>query len=261
MPSFEKQRRAWRDWGAVNPLYAILTDPRYRDGGDVEEFLETGRGTVASVLAMTDEVGLARQRGDALDFGCGVGRLTWALAEHFDEVVGVDVADSMVDRARALHGEVANCRFVVNARDDLEVFDDESFDLVLCLLVLQHMDSTRTMVRFLQELVRVLRPEGALVVQLPSKVPAHRPPLPPLRSRRGVEQRAARVLRAVGVPASVLYRRLEWVPEMTMLALPDAETRRVLEHAGGTIVHTSPVDVDAGGTESRTYVVTREAPA
>ena len=51
-------RQAWQDWGTVNPLYGILTDPRYRHGGDVKEFLRTGEGTVASLMGDVDGLGL-----------------------------------------------------------------------------------------------------------------------------------------------------------------------------------------------------------
>lgn len=33
----------------------------------------------------------------ALDFGCGAGRLTQALAGYFEEVCGIDIAPSMIE--------------------------------------------------------------------------------------------------------------------------------------------------------------------
>ena len=47
--------------------------------------------------------GLPRARALALDFGCGAGRLSRALAAHFEHVVGVDVSASMIETARALN--------------------------------------------------------------------------------------------------------------------------------------------------------------
>ena len=51
---------------------------------------------------------------NAQGFGCGVGRLTRALADHFERVVGIDVAPSMIAQARAMNREYARCNFRVN---------------------------------------------------------------------------------------------------------------------------------------------------
>lgn len=249
--------RAWNDWGVVNPLYAILTHPKFRHGGPTAEFLDSGEGTVATVLAEVSRLGLCPQRRAALDFGCGVGRLTVPLSRRFEEVTGVDVAPSMLEEARRLHGELANCRFVCNPGSGLAWVPDGSVDLVLCLLVLQHLESTAAIEHHLGEFVRVLRPGGAVVVQLPTHVPAHKPPLPPARTRAGARTRAAMALRRLGVPAQVLYDRLDWVPQMTLLALPDDRVRAAVEGAGGRIRHATDPETDAGGTVDRTYYLTR----
>jgi SAM-dependent methyltransferase len=257
MPS-RAHGRAWEDWGAVDPLFAILTDPKYRHGGgDIEEFLRVGEGVVTDVLHQTDRLGIGQGRDLALDFGCGVGRLTGGLSNQFTNVIGVDVAPSMLDTAQKLHSNREHCKFTLNQSDDLRWIPDASLDFVLSLLVLQHLDSTDTIKTFLREFVRILKPGGAIVVQLPSSVPAHRIPLPSWRTRSGLRIRAARSLRRVGIPASILYRRFDWVPEMTLLALPDEVTRRTFEEAGGVVVHVTPPTKDAGGTIDRTYFVTR----
>jgi ubiquinone/menaquinone biosynthesis C-methylase UbiE len=247
--------QAWEDWGSLNPMYAILTDPKYRQGANVESFLQTGEG-VASILAELDRLALCQQRRTALDFGCGIGRLTWVLARHFDLVEGLDIAQSMVDKARQLHGHLGNCRFDVHRDKDLHRYGDGSFDLVLCLLVLQHLPSRSDIVSYLVELVRVVRPEGALVVQLPNKV-VEPPPPPSWLTREGARWHGTRILRRLGFPPSILYRKFDWVPEMTMTPVEDATVREVLQRAGGKVVHVSEPDVDLGGTESHTYYVTR----
>ena len=67
----------------------------------------------------------------ALDFGCGVGRLTRALAGSFEKSCGVDILEAMVTKARELNGQIGNCSFVVNNSTDLRVFPNETFDLHL----------------------------------------------------------------------------------------------------------------------------------
>ncbi|MGH9107849.1 MAG: class I SAM-dependent methyltransferase [Acidimicrobiales bacterium] len=248
-------RQAWQDWGAVNPLFSILTDPRWRHGGDVDEFLATGEGTVAQLMAEVDRLGLGRERRAALDFGCGVGRLTAPLARRFDQAVGVDVAESMLVTARRLHASVPNCRFVRNDTDDLSRYADTSFDLVVRLFVLQHLDSDRAIETLLAELVRVLAPGGALVVNLCSAVAPPTPPLP-LATRAGLRARAAAGLRRAGVPPGVLYRALDWTPPMTMRPITEARARAVLEAAGGRIAHMGEPEGDRGGTVHHFFYVT-----
>jgi SAM-dependent methyltransferase len=241
----------------VNPFYAILTDPQYRHGGgDRAEFLRTGERLAAEILAQCEELGLATSRQQALDFGCGVGRVTAPLSLRFAEVTGLDVSESMITTARRLQAARTNCRFEVQRSGDLRRYPDASFDLVLCVLVLQHLSSREAILRYLAEFARVLRPGGALVVQLPSKVP---PPtvLPPWRTRRGLKVRASLLLRRLGVSPHFLYRRLDWVPDMTMTAVPDALTRSTLAESGATVVFTTPTEVDRGGTESCLYFATR----
>ena len=255
--SSKMHRQAWEDWGSVDPLYAVLTAPQYRHrGGDHDEFFKTGEEFVAFILGECDRLGLAQHRGRALDFGCGVGRVTAPLGARFDEVTGLDVAASMVDTARQLHADRPRCRFEVHRADDLSRYADGTFDLVVSVLVLQHLPSRQAILAYLGEFVRVLRPGGALVVQLPSKVPPP-PALPPWQTRDGVRKRVAPLLRRLGVSAAFLYRRLDWVPEMTMTAVPEAVIRETLVGAGGNIVWATPPDIDRGGTESRIFFVTR----
>ena len=254
--SSKMHRQAWEDWGSVNPLYAILTDPQFRYGGDRDAFFRTGEEFVGFLLAECDRLGLAQRRQRALDFGCGVGRVTAPLGARFDSVIGLDVAQSMVETARQRHADRPNCTFEVHAADDLSRFGDETFDLVVSVFVLQHLPTLRAILVYLGELVRVLRPGGALIVQLPSKVP---PPdaLPPWPTREGLRRRGAPLLRRLGVSPAFLYRRLDWVPEMTMTGVPEAQIRETLVAAGGSVVYTTPPDIDRNGTESRVFFVTR----
>lgn len=257
MPKAKKHDRAWEDWGSVDPLYAILTDPKYRHGGgDRSEFLETGEELAASILGQCDALGLAQDRGRALDFGCGVGRVTAPLSRRFDEAVGLDISPSMVVSARKLHADRTNLTFEVQRADDLGQYADGSFDLVLCVLVLQHLPSPQAILHYLAEFARVLRPGGALVVQLPSSVPAPTA-LPSWRTRAGLRARAGIFLRRLGVSPKLLYQRLDWVPEMTMTAVPDELTRSTLAAHGAPVVFTTAPDVDRGGTESRIYFASR----
>ncbi len=149
-------------------MWAVLTDARYKDGHwDPDELFKVGVIEVDRVLLTAQERHLTFGRDAALDFGCGVGRLSQALAPHFDSVVGVDIAASMVAEAERLNKWGSKCRFVVNGRSDLSIFADRSFDFIVSLLVLQHIDP-RYSREYIREFVRVLGPSGLLVFQVPT---------------------------------------------------------------------------------------------
>ena len=162
-------QRVWQRLGRDDPLWAVLSDARYKGGRwDPVEFFEAGVADVEKVLDKAAEHGLSCGHDAALDFGCGVGRLTQALARRFDSVVGVDIAESMVDEAGRRNLQPERCRFLVNDRPDLSLFADATFDFVLSLLVLQHMEN-RYASTYIREFVRVLKPGGLAVFQIPAE--------------------------------------------------------------------------------------------
>jgi 2-polyprenyl-3-methyl-5-hydroxy-6-metoxy-1,4-benzoquinol methylase len=82
-----------------DPLWAILTDPsRKGNRWRLDEFLATGESEIDHCLRFLARRGLSPiDSAVALDFGCGVGRLTRALARRFDRVYGVDAAPTMIE--------------------------------------------------------------------------------------------------------------------------------------------------------------------
>jgi SAM-dependent methyltransferase len=164
----EDLQRHWNEWGRRDPYYAIISRPDRRGNRwDLEEFLRTGVDEIDGLLAWLHELDVAVRPGRALDFGCGVGRLTQALARTFAESDGVDIAPSMIERADALNQFGDRCRYHVNDRDDLALFDHGIFDLVYSDIVLQHI-APEFSAAYIREFARVLAPGGVVVFQIPS---------------------------------------------------------------------------------------------
>ena len=247
--------RDWEALGALDPLYAILGADHARHGRwDVGEFLATGERDIARLLETGRRLGLPRERRAALELGCGVGRLTRALAPHFDRCVGVDISQAMIDRARMLNADVGNSEWIHNTAADLSTLGDERFDLVVSHLVLQHIPKKETILGYVGELARVLALGGLLAVQLPATMP--------MRRRIQPRRRLYGALRRVGLRDDLLYRRLDLNP-IRMNWVPRTQVLARLATAGANVV-----DVEFGwlgdraaaaGEVNLTYLATRDA--
>ena len=75
--NIKRMRDNWNKWGETDPLFAILTDPQKQGGKwKLEEFFETGAREINDVMSYVEGLSIPLERQRALDFGCGVGRLT-----------------------------------------------------------------------------------------------------------------------------------------------------------------------------------------
>jgi SAM-dependent methyltransferase len=175
--SLERVRDTWTQLGERDTFWAVLTGAW---GSSMkwseEEFFRLGELEIEARLHELRDLAPEMRRGAALDFGCGAGRLTRALSQHFDRAVGVDIAPSMIARAKKLNRQYRRCEFRLNG-GDLSLFNDATFDFVYSNLVLQHMPPELSR-RYIPELFRVAAPGGVVVFQLPSHFDA--PPPPPI---------------------------------------------------------------------------------
>lgn len=100
-----------------------------------------------------------------LDVGCGVGRWSRLLASRGAFVTGVDLSPTMIgeaERRAAASGLASRCRFLVQDATALEITG--SFDLILCVTMLQHVLDLEAMRSALQRMARHLAPGGRLVI-------------------------------------------------------------------------------------------------
>jgi SAM-dependent methyltransferase len=249
--ALKRHKREWEELGSLDPLWAVLTDPDRRLGGwDERAFFETGERVVERLMRDGDRFGYPRRRERALDFGCGVGRLSRALAARFEECHGVDISESMIQRARELNAQVPGLRFTVNDSPDLRFFPNDHFDLVCSYIALQHLPRKAQIRRYLAELVRTLRPEGLLAFQLQSRVP--------LVIRMWMRQRAYSALRAVGLPERLLYERWGLHP-IRYNAMKESDVVNLLRGRGSRVLEVRDDPVPEAWGESRIYYATKAA--
>jgi 2-polyprenyl-3-methyl-5-hydroxy-6-metoxy-1,4-benzoquinol methylase len=103
-----------------------------------------------------------------LDVGCGEGQLTEAIAQAGHEVLGIDVAEEPLRRARSLYTDLDLRRVEPDGAWPLA---DASFDAVWAGETIEHVLDTA---RWMSELRRVLRSGGSLIVSTPAHGPLTR---------------------------------------------------------------------------------------
>lgn len=193
MNSLKELQRNWEGLAQADPLWAICTDPKKRNKQwTKEDFFATGRKELEAVLAYAARIGIRiDQTSPALDFGCGIGRLTRALAQYFPECVGVDISPTMINLAQELNHYLPHCNFLLNEDAGLKSLPDNYFGFIYTSLVLQHIAKPCSH-EYLAELIRVLKPAGVFIFQVPEKLQANS--LTKIRTRLAVRSRLDSIL-------------------------------------------------------------------
>ncbi|MGA9342374.1 MAG: class I SAM-dependent methyltransferase [Rhodanobacteraceae bacterium] len=242
----DRLRRVWSELGREDPFWAILSHPlkrgnRWRN----EEFFATGKLEIDTQMGALAAIDLPQARQLALDFGCGAGRLTRALASHFTRVLGVDVAPAMIETARSLNRDLDNVEFRENALPSLDGIADSSVDLVYSCMTLQHMPSELAE-GYIAEFLRVLSPGGVAAFQFVSGADAS------VRGR--LFARASN--RWLNPLRRVIWRR---ATVFEMHALPETRVSRLLLNRPDLRVVSTHEDRAAGpGWEGRRWIIARD---
>jgi SAM-dependent methyltransferase len=214
-------------------MWAILTDPAKAGGRwDTDEFFATGTREVGVVMDQAAAWGAPALRRAALDFGCGIGRLSQALAEHFDQVYGVDISPKMIELARQHNRKGTRVEYVCNPEAELKYFADGSIDMIYSWITLQHV-RPRYARQYISEFLRVLAPGGLLLFQYPSK---------PI----GLGVRLARWTALLSRPRP-----------MYMNGMNRKQVVQLLEQRGGQVIGVQQDDTAIPGYHSISYAVTR----
>ena len=250
MTDLETVRREWEEHGRDDPLWAILTEADKKGNRwDPERFFATGEREVAERLSRLEQVLAAHGRtlrtGVALDVGCGVGRVTQALAERFVQAIGVDISSPMIDHARRYNRHGDRVRYLPCGGDTLDAIADASVDLVWCVIVLQHL-APRHALRYVAEFGRVLAPGGVAMFQVPDRTRAWS-----TRTRNALRGLAPELFRTV--------RRLRGLaPIIEMHTVRPRAVRAACASAGLRLIAELPDDAAAPSYDSVLYVAVRE---
>lgn len=245
----------WEKWGARDPYFGVLTDPKYRatalTDAAREEFFALGRHHVDHVLGLCRahiDGAFAPQR--VLDFGCGVGRLVLPFAARAAEVVGVDISPSMLAEAQRNCEQQGLNNVVLALSDDTLSAVQGQFDLVHTCIVIQHIEVDRGLKLF-EQLVQRIAPGGLGALQVTFACEHHAAnhgvaptPLPSVPQPWWSSTRRALGLWARGpaIPAAAAADVPEADPEMQMNFYNMSQLLFVLQQAGAGMIHTQLTD-------------------
>jgi SAM-dependent methyltransferase len=162
----------WDYYGKHDPYYGVLSHEEFRggalDAAAREKFFASGVGVVDGFLAAAETAFGTIRKSVALDYGCGVGRLTRPLSERFQQVIGVDISSAMLEEAGRNLADRPNVSYeLASAQSKRPV------DFVLSKIVFQHIPP-REALRILEQLAGRLTAGGVGILDLPVRYTAGR---------------------------------------------------------------------------------------
>lgn len=146
------------DAAAISPAASVALYSLGR-----EDLLDAATREVASYL---ENERLFDRDASILDIGCGSGRFAAALASSASRMVGIDISESMLARARQRCEGRGHAEFFGGDGRSFPFLHSESFDVALAIDVFPYLvEAGQDVVRSnLTELHRVLRPKGKLTL-------------------------------------------------------------------------------------------------
>jgi SAM-dependent methyltransferase len=238
-------KKTYEKLGEEDPFYGVLTVDQFRHNQwDPREFFRTGEREIREVLRYAGRLGLKLNFQRALDFGCGTGRLSQALGDHFQHVTGVDIAESMVRTAWAHNRHGKGVQYLVNTTPDLKNLDSDCFDFIYSSITLQHIPPEAGR-KSIEEFVRVLRPGGIAIFQVPNGKP-----FAPGSWRARIYVLHRQHLRR-------LWKVVRGRPPYEIHYVPRQDIERLIHEAGGTILDVVDVDKKRGTGKNFRYCMTK----
>lgn len=177
---YDKTACYWRTEGSKQDeiYYSVVSSSSNRKLLSSEErlaFFASGAGFIDICAGICDAyLGRAVNEATALDFGCGVGRLTVHAAKRFESVVSVDFSRKHLNELlRNIDDFFPEMRSRVNTLEISGLGDMNKLpkvDFIYSLIVLQH-NTPPVMARLLSDLLGSLHPDGVAAIQVPLYIP------------------------------------------------------------------------------------------
>jgi SAM-dependent methyltransferase len=164
----------------------FFVDDRLEYGApDVERFWADGERILDVLLSAA---GAELHAGDeVVDVGCGLGRLSRAVAGRVAKVRAIDISPQMLAQAREHNAHVENIEWILGDGTSLHPIADASADAITSHVVFQHIPDPQVTLGYVRDMGRVLRPGGWAAFQISNDPRVHQG----LGGLSGLRRRAA----------------------------------------------------------------------
>lgn len=169
---FSHIQSVWEKLGATEPYWSVLSADQFKSS-KIEvtrsDFYQSGFANVETLFKTLDRNGIdTHSLKRCLEYGCGLGRVTYWLAQRFDHVFAYDISKSHLQLARQYLEEVGiqNVSLYSLSRPQ-DIGNFPKVDVVYSVIVLQHNPPPIIRV-IIQELIRALNPGGIAFFQVPT---------------------------------------------------------------------------------------------
>jgi SAM-dependent methyltransferase len=168
----QHMQRFWDERAREDAFFFV--DDRLEYGRpDVERFFREGEKALDDILG---ELGVSL-KGDenVVEVGCGLGRITRAIAGRARHVWALDISSEMLERARNLNTELDNVEWVHGDGSSLRPVPDACASGCFSHVVFQHVPDPAITLNYVREMGRVLRPGGWSAFQVSNDPSIHHP--------------------------------------------------------------------------------------
>jgi SAM-dependent methyltransferase len=181
-------RSFWDARAREDPYYFVDNSRAYRSS-ELESFWAGGERDLRRLLEVLE----LRLEPDAavVEIGCGVGRLTRAIADRAARISALDVSPEMIAKAGEHNPGLKNVEWLVCDGRSLRPLPDASYDACISHVVFQHIPDPDITLAYVSEMARVLRPGGWAAFQLSNDPRPH-------RRTHGLRSGARRLAAALG---------------------------------------------------------------
>lgn len=160
-------RQDWNKRATTNAYHWVASS---KNTWDKDEYYQTGiqdiERYVVEYLMRKGVKEHVYSQFNAVDIGCGTGRLSRALAQVFRHVTGIDIAPKMIENAKADNADIPNVDFVLSNGKDVNQIQDQSVDFCFSYIVFQHIPSKTVIQTYLKEMFRILKTGGIAKFQV-----------------------------------------------------------------------------------------------
>ena len=166
MSATDLMRQDWNDRARKDAFFYIAS---WRKDWNEDSFFQSGEQDHQTLVAPALERWQRDpQNKEMLELGCGAGRMTGSFAQRFSRVYAFDISSEMLQRAQALLPGASNIDWTLGNGTDVSGLGDGTVDFVFSYIVLQHMPEPAFALRYIREMLRVLRPDGVFLFQFNS---------------------------------------------------------------------------------------------